>query len=53
MKMRRTLPFKELNEEEEERLTKIFKNRRAPPSVKKLHSKSIKAEKANFINSFD
>jgi hypothetical protein len=48
------MPQREQNgEQEEERLANMLRDRSTPLSVQKLHSKSIKAERVNFINSFD
>ena len=34
-------------------MSKMLFDRSVPTTVKKMHSKSIKAERANFIQSFD
>lgn len=47
------MPQREQNGEEEERLANMLRDRSTPPSVQKLHSKSIKAERVNFISYFD
>lgn len=52
--MRRTQPLREQNSESNQRkMSKMLVERTVPRTVSKMHSKSIKAERVNFVKSFD
>ena len=52
--MRRTQPLREQNcESNQRKMSKMLIERNVPRAVSKMQSKSIKAERVNFIKSFD